>query len=230
MRIKLFQHVTFEGAGTISEWASRRNHELSTIDIRHELQFPDFDSFDMLIVMGGPMSVNSRLLIWLQDEILFIKEALSRHKFVLGICLGAQMIAKALGAEVKKMNHPEIGWYDVELTEAGKRCDYFIGLPDKFMAFHWHGEEFELPTGYDSILQNEANQNQAFCGTNFLALQCHFEQSTDSISNMLEKTGTFLPVSNYVQEANDIIEKFDYVREIKETMFLILDNIEERIW
>lgn len=225
MRIKIFQHVHYESAGNILEWAKLHHYDYEIIDIRHEQIFPDFDTYEMLIVLGGPMSVNSDKLSWLSEEIDYIKEAINRGKFVLGICLGAQMISKSLGAQVRPTQNPEIGWFNVNLNYNAIKCPYLKNLTSSFTAFHWHGEVFDIPFGYQNVMSSEGNTNQAFYGKNFLALQCHFEVTMDSITVMLDNTGKFLPVSKYVQEADEIINNLEKTNEIKKTLFIILDNI-----
>jgi GMP synthase-like glutamine amidotransferase len=230
MKIHILQHVPFEGPGNIEKWAKKWDHDVYIHNIRHEEYFPKIEEVDLLIIMGGPMSVNdSAKFNWLKNEINYVNEYLSKGKFALGICLGAQILAKSLGAEVKRAKKTEIGWFEIRKTHEGRLCKYFAGLPEKMITFHWHGESFELPMDCKNLIDSEANTNQAFCGDNFLGLQFHFEQTELTIKNMIDKTGKFLPVSDFVMEADEILSKKEHLEANKKYLFRVLDNIQASI-
>jgi GMP synthase-like glutamine amidotransferase len=143
----------------------------------------------MLTVMGGPMSANDEARLgWLGPEIALVREAIAADKMVLGICLGAQIIAKALGARVYPGNAKEIGWFPVQRT-AGSH-PLFDGLPDSFTPIHWHGETFDLPHEAKLLAKSEITQNQAFAvGQRVLGLQFHMEATEQSVRALLKGAG-----------------------------------------
>ena len=114
MHIHILQHVNFETPGLISNWIEKKGHSFSITNFRQGDSLPGFDSFDMLIILGGPMSVHDEdKYTWLKQEKNFIRESINLNKKVLGICLGAQLIADVLGAKVHNMASPEIGWFKI---------------------------------------------------------------------------------------------------------------------
>ena len=118
MKIVWIQHESFEGPEYIREWAKNRGHEISGVMAFDNQPLPALDTFDLLVVMGGPMSVHDDAIFpWIQTEKRFLKEAITAGKSILGICLGAQLLADALGAGVRKNLYREIGWFDVRLCD-----------------------------------------------------------------------------------------------------------------
>jgi GMP synthase-like glutamine amidotransferase len=146
---------------------------------------PELSEFGMLAVMGGPMSVNEEAQFpWLDPELARVRDAIGAGKAVLGVCLGAQMIAKALGAKVYPAKQREIGWFPVERTA---QHALFDSIPASFMAFHWHGETFDLPSGAVRLARTEAVPNQAFAaGPRVLGLQFHMEATPASVKDLLD--------------------------------------------
>jgi GMP synthase-like glutamine amidotransferase len=124
---------------------------------------------------------------FLRKEDLFIKEAIQRGKFILGICLGAQLIAKALGAKVSKAPVKEIGWYDVSLTRVGSRDPLFSNLPKRFPVFQWHEDTFEIPKAGKLVATSSLVPHQAFrYGDNAYGLQFHLEVTEEMIREWME--------------------------------------------
>src|SRR5262249_25507763 len=116
-----------------------------------------------LIVMGGPMGVYEQdRYPYLTDEIRLIEDALGVGKPILGICLGSELLAAALGAEVRRATSKEIGWHRVSLTDSALEDKLLSGIDSSFMAYHWHGDEFELPVGAVALIRSDATANQAF--------------------------------------------------------------------
>ncbi len=123
---------------------------------------------------------------WLAAEKAFIAAAIGAGKPVLGICLGAQLIAAVLGGTVSKGPQPEIGWYPVELTPAGRELPLFAGFPDRFTALHWHGDTFSIPPGATHVASSAACANQAFAydGGRVVGLQFHLEETRESLAQL----------------------------------------------
>lgn len=175
MKVVFLTHLAEETPGAFLEWCQSKSYSYSIVRLFLEEKLPQLEDFDVLIVMGGPMSVHDDLE-WLSDERKLISSAIKANKMVVGVCLGAQQIAVCLGAEVTSMDKFEIGWGPVEIN--GKSYD----------VFHWHGEEFSLPEGAVRIASNENCLNQGFrLGQNVLALQFHVEVTSEIISGLIEK-------------------------------------------
>ena len=212
MNIHYFQHVPFEGLACMEDWVRRPSNKVTATRFYEDERMPFVELFDVLIVLGGPMSIHDeKQYPWLIQEKLLIQKAIERGKIVIGICLGAQLIAEALGAKVYKNIYREIGWMPVTKTAAAKKNQLFSDLPDSMHVFHWHGETFDLPNGATHLLSSEACANQAFSyGDNVFALQFHMEMNHDAIKT----------ISEFCQD--DLIEG-PYI--LKEETFYNDDNI-----
>ncbi len=177
MRIHWFQHVPFEDLGCIAPWLAAHGHEVSVTRSCSGETPPAPTVFDALIVMGGPMNVDEiDVHPWLQTEKSVIAAAIEQGKPVLGICLGAQLMAAALGAAVTRNAETEIGWFDVSLTPHGQAHPLFADFPECFNAFHWHGDTFAIPDGAQHLMHSEACAHQAFSlGARVIGLQFHLE-------------------------------------------------------
>ena len=176
MRVFAFRHVPFEDLGLIRASLEERGISIEYADLfRPGATAPDITQAAGLIFMGGPMSANDDLP-WLRQELQLISQAVDRRQPVLGVCLGAQLIAKALGSRVYRNAVKEIGWFDIHLTEAGVRDALFAGIDPVETVFHWHGETFDLPPGAQWLAYSEACRNQAFrAGASVYGLQFHLE-------------------------------------------------------
>ena len=206
LRAHYFQHVPFEGLGSIENWLTGNGYSISStefFDPGHRL--PETGEVDLLIAMGGPMSVNDEgKHPWLVEEKRFIADSIAAGKPVLGICLGAQLIASAMGAKVYPNREQEIGWFDVS-GEPGGDPDRFH-FPDDFMAFHWHGETFDLPPGAHLLAGNHVCRNQGFqLGSNVIGLQFHLETTEASVQALVKHCGDELTGSDFVQTPGQIL-------------------------
>jgi len=226
MTVHYLQHVPFEGLGYIATWLAENNHSVSaTRFYEADYQLPAIDDVDALIIMGGPMGVyDEQQYAWLAEEKNFIKSALNAGKKVLGICLGAQLIAASLGATVKAAPQKEIGWFKVQPTEESKKLTWFYELfNDNPVVFHWHGDRFDIPQGATDLLTSAANSNQAYYyNGQALGLQFHLEVTEDTLSQMLEHAGDDLTDSPYVQTAKEIAAGKPLVHSCNELMAEIL--------
>ena len=160
---------------------------------------------------------------WLEHEKSFVVHAIAEGKKVLGICLGAQLIAYLLGAEIKKSPHTEIGWFPVSKTT---NHPMFHKISDEFMAFHWHGEMFEIPQGAERIFGSEGCPNQGFIYYDrVLAFQFHFETTPESIESMLNSEDIDRYKGKYIQTSKEVQAKSDYTKKINEYLEDILDKL-----
>lgn len=137
MKIHCIQHVPFEGPANVESWAKSKGHTFTKTVLYYDEDFPKIEEFDLLVVLGGPMSIHEEKdYPFLVREKKFIKEAIDAKKSVMGICLGAQLIASVLGAKVTGNEHKEIGWYPVRMSAAAKKSKLFESFPSSFTAFH----------------------------------------------------------------------------------------------
>jgi len=226
MRLHFLQHVWFEDLAYIKTWAERRNIIISRTAFFNNEALPAVDSFDRLVIMGGPMGVyEEKAYPWLVDEKKFIDQAIHDGKKVLGICLGAQLIAATAGADVYKHAHPEIGWFDVFQTEQGKASQIFSVLPEAFKAFHWHSDMFDLPSGAKRLAESGACKNQAFeLNGNVVGLQFHLESTVESINKLIEHCGSGLEEKDFVQNCDTIGIKCSRVRFMNQLMGILLER------
>jgi GMP synthase (glutamine-hydrolysing) len=197
-RVHCIEHVAFETPGRIADWVVERGHSFASTRVYDGEPFPSLDSFDALVVMGGPMGVHDdERFAWLADEKRLIDEALRADKRVLGVCLGAQLIANVLGARVYRNRFQEIGWFPVQIAEAGRAP---WGLPREILAFHWHGDAFDLPRDAVHLAKSAACEHQMFAiGTNVLGIQFHLEVTRAGVEDMLRHGAADLGEGPYVQ-------------------------------
>jgi len=209
MRYHALQHVSFETPGLLAEEIKRRGHPLRTTALYDRELLPDLAEFDVLIVMGGPMSIHDEAeFAWLVAEKELIRAAITEGKKVLGICLGAQLIAAVCGAPVYQNPVKEIGFWPVRWTDP-TFVETSGGSGDEQVFFHWHGETFDLPDGATLLASTEACVNQAFSlGDRVLGIQFHPEVTGDIIRGMLKHEGWELAEAGsapYVQSADKIL-------------------------
>jgi GMP synthase (glutamine-hydrolysing) len=191
VNVLIVQNVTSECPGTIEDHLRTGNIPCTIIDLEQGQSLPDIRSFSHIVIMGGPMAVYEMdRTPYLKDEALFIKKAVHAHKHVLGVCLGAQMLAHVLGARVYPGGAKEIGWYDVTLTEEGIRDGCMAGLAvdggRTAQVFQWHGDTFDLPQGAECLASSALYPNQAFrYGDRVYALQFHIEVTPGIVDGWL---------------------------------------------
>ncbi|GAB6909524.1 type 1 glutamine amidotransferase [Desulfosarcina cetonica] len=205
MRAHYFQHVPFEGLGSIAPWLENAGHSITRTQFFKSWVLPDPATIDFLIVMGGPMSVNDENTYpWLAEEKRFIHEIMMSGKPVLGICLGAQLIASAMGSKVYPNPSKEIGWFPIHGTAtAGKKT---LKFPETITVFHWHGETYDLPTGANRIASSAVCENQAFqVGRNVIGLQFHLETTPASAHEIVRNCQDELQPAEYIQSATTIL-------------------------
>lgn len=202
-RVVVFRHVPAEGLGIIAECLDAAGLSWGYADLPGGTPAPPLDSASALIFMGGPMSANDGLP-YIRREIQLIETGMGQNKPVLGICLGAQLIAKALGARVYRNPVKEIGWYPVSWTDEAHRDPLFSGLTQPEAVFHWHGETFDLPPGAVWLAASEACRNQAFrFGTNVYGLQFHLEVTPQMIAEwcVADSSGELPAIDPHYNEA-----------------------------
>lgn len=199
MKVHIFQHVPFEGIGSMETWFAQRGAKVQYTRFYQSPELPDPGDPDLLIVMGGPMSVNEEQKYpWLIAEKQFVRDAIQRELPIIGVCLGAQIIASALGARVYLNAEKEIGWFPIEATDAPGQVFRF---PGQITVFHWHGETFDLPPGTVHLARSVACDNQAFqIGKNVVGLQFHLETTPDTADLLLQHGREELIDGRYIQK------------------------------
>ena len=204
MRAHYLQHVPFEGLGSIEPWLKNAGYEISSTRFFNSGVLPEIENIDLLVVMGGPMSVNDEPEYpWLVKEKEFIRSAIEAGKPVLGICLGAQLIANSMGSEVFPNTVKEIGWFPVEAVES--KSTSVFQFPEETEVFHWHGDTFSLPRGAVQIAKSTGCENQAFqIGSKVIGLQFHLETTSVSAQAIVENCRDELVEGEYIQSEAEI--------------------------
>jgi len=185
VRVHVLQHLPNEGLGSIAAWLDELGAEITFTQFYLSAELPDPAELDLVIALGGSMSVNDEAsLPWLVAEKQFLRDAMQQGVAVLGICLGAQLIANALGARVYPNAVKEIGWFPVTGIDAGNHHFRFSALIN---VFHWHGETFDLPPGSVQLARSMACENQAFqIGKKIIGLQFHLETDPQSAKAFID--------------------------------------------
>jgi GMP synthase-like glutamine amidotransferase len=203
MEILCLQHVPFEGPAYLETWLARKGIPLRKLLVPEE-PLPDSSHFQAVIVMGGPMNIYQyRDHPWLPEEKAFLHRCLTLGIPMLGICLGAQLIADVLGARVVQNTHREIGWMPIQLTPEIRQ--EFPTLPDELNVLHWHGDRFALPPGAIRVAQSAACEEQGYyIPDKCLGLQFHMETTSESLNALLTHCADELTLAPYVQDAATI--------------------------
>ncbi len=191
--VLMLKHIAIEGGGTIEEYLLSKGDKIDRRELQDGAPVPSKLDYDVILILGGPMNVYEEdKYPFLKDEDKLIKEAIKKEIPTLGICLGAQLIAKAAGARVtknivKQIHQKEIGWYKVNLTDEGKNDPMFKGLGESFDVFQWHGDTFGISENGNLLATAELCTNQALrVGKNMYGLQFHLEVTEDMIYKWID--------------------------------------------
>jgi GMP synthase (glutamine-hydrolysing) len=213
MKIIILKHAFYESPDYILKIIKKKKIDYNIINLYKNEKLPDIRSFDYLIIMGGPMGVyEEEKYPWLKKEKKFIKNAIVKNKKILGICLGAQLLAECLGGKVFKNKYKEIGWFPVVLTQAAKHSYVFKNIPTKFVTFHWHNDTFTLPRWCKHIAYSKACKNQAFIyKNNIIGLQFHPEITKDGLRSFLLNCKQKIIKDKYVQNKEKLSGNKKYI-------------------
>lgn len=224
-RLHCFLHESFEDIGVIRDWAAGRSVPLSFTRFYQQESLPSLDSFDGLIVMGGPMGVYDEITYpWLKSEKHFLKEVIATDKFVLGICLGAQLLADAIGAKVYRNAEKEIGWWPIHVHDAAR--SYFPASPAELFVFQWHGDTFDIPAGAIPLAESSACNNQGFVfADRVYALQFHLEVTSTEVQRLIQACRHELVKAPYIQSETHLLEfTIRYSQITRQVLFDFLDQ------
>lgn len=225
MKILCLKNIVFEGPGTFALWAQARGHELEIAAVYQNKPLPSPETFDALLVMGGPMNIyEDTIYPWLAKEKGYIRGAIAAGKHVIGVCLGAQLIAHVLGATVSQGVHQEIGWFPIHRNDD---CPASLPLPDDLHVLHWHGDAFNVPKGAHAIAFSEACANQGFIYRDrVLALQCHLEMTPQSLALLIAACSNELIDAPYIQSADTMLAEPEATYErMHLVLFELLDAL-----
>ena len=229
-RLHYLQHVPFENIGSIRPWAEASGMQIHGSRLFNRERLPSVEDFDWLIIMGGPMSAGDELNYpWLRDEKILIHKAIEQDKVVIGICLGAQLIADVLDARVRPNDHREIGWFPIRKTPAAEQSRIATVIPDGLHVLHWHGDTFDLPEGTVHLWRSEACENQGFLADGrILGLQFHLEMTPDNLKQLIYNCRNEIDGSEYVQEPEIMLSERQRFISANSVMDKLLDCLLER--
>lgn len=229
MRVQVFQHVPYEGLGTIVSWLKEHHFDISVTRFFEDASPPRSIDYDWLIILGGPMNIDeSGKYSWMPEEMAAIERSIQAGKIVFGICLGAQLIASVLGAKIYKNPEIEIGWYPVVLSEKAQNHRLFGRFPPEFTVFHWHGDTFDIPKTAIKLAGSAACENQGFLyDESILGLQFHMETTEISTRNLISNSLNDLVPAKYIQRPEFMLSQSHLFHENNRLMDKLLDHLLE---
>lgn len=225
--IAIIQHVPHESPGWIINWLEGNDKSFRLVDIYRGDPLPPAREIEGLVIMGGSMNVYEEALYpWLAEEKRYIRNFIHEGKKVLGICLGAQLVAASLGARVKRNAALEIGWFPIEIHEDELPAKMQGVFPLHLLTFHWHGDTFEVPEGGAPFASSEACPNQGFAfGEHVLAIQFHPEMTESGIEDLIAHDAEdLLSESVFVQTAEEMRKGITNIEHNKEVLFKLLNS------
>jgi len=211
--ILFIKHVPIEGPGMLGCFFEEKDYEIEILELSKGDNLPEeMGDIEAVVTLGGPMNVyEEKKYSFLKAEDIFIKRILCKNIPFLGVCLGAQLLAKAAGASVKKASRKEIGFYEVDKTREGRNSVLFEGLPDKFQVFQWHEDKFNIPADGVPLAVSDIMEYQAVrVGNNAYGLQFHLEVDKKAIEEWLQQYLDECP-GNY-QKSEKILKQYNMVR------------------
>lgn len=225
--ILVIKNVSIEGPGTIGEFFKNTKWQVETIELRKSDGLPvDLEHIEAVIILGGPMNVYEEVEFpFLKDEDLFLKQAIEEEVPILGVCLGAQLLAKACGSKVRRSEKEEIGWDRVSLTKNGKRDPLFRGMGEELDVFQWHQDTFEIPEKAALLATSNNCKNQAFrFGKNAYGLQFHIEVTDKEIEDWSDEYEDNSELSSQLKAQKMLIDYYRMKERFNEQAYMIYLN------
>jgi len=226
VRLHYIQHEAIVCPGTTLEWARERGYSVGATRIHEHQPFPALAEFDLLVIPGGTMSVyEEKRFPWLKSEKDFVARSIESGKAVVGLCFGAQLLADVLGGQVAPNSHKEIGWHEVRRSESAAQTSILSSLPERFIAFQWHGDVFTLPPGAIHAAASDATPNQAFqYKDRVVAVQFHPESSRSTIQTLLDQAGHQVAPGPFVQDPATFLPQEQQLADMRRLFFDLLDQ------
>lgn len=229
MRIYALQHDPIVGIGVIENWLNENNYEIHMVRVDLNEPFPDLNSLDLLIILGGRMGAyEEELYPWISKEKEYIRMAARANKFILGICLGSQLIASALGGTAFKNKEPELGWHSVQIENDASSHPLLKNAPTNINFFEYHYDTFTLPDHACLIAKNSCSKQGFTIGDRILALQFHPEFNEGIVTFLKEKIYPKEVEGTFVQSITKVLKESNFEGSRK-WMFQIMDNFKEQI-
>ncbi|WP_292375307.1 type 1 glutamine amidotransferase [Methanosarcina sp. UBA411] len=235
MRIHCLEHLKNDTLGNIGTWIAEKGYKLTKTLPYEDASFPAPEEFDLLIIMGGTMSVYQEdEYPWLKPEKEFVRKTIEAGKLILGSCFGAQIIAEVLGGKVTENQYKEIGWHTVRSMEGKSQCKIRgLKFPScmfpEFTGFMWHGDTFEIPTGTVKLFESEACPNQGFIyDGKALGLQFHPEADRQWVRNLIKDLGHELVPGKYIQSEKEILGQESFFEDSRNLTFSLMGWFEEK--
>jgi GMP synthase-like glutamine amidotransferase len=226
VRVTWLQPVEHENLGGMDAWFNERGHKTTQVCLYRGEALPLEGSFDLLIVLGGGMfPTDEHHYPWLRQGLELMRSAALSGRYVLGICLGAQLLARAFGGEITQNDEAEIGWHPVQLTTHGSRHPVMRGVPPEFVAFHWHQDVASVPPGAALLAESAACRNQAFSiGCRALGVQFHPE-ITERKATGFAQAAKRMTRGPYIQSAEIISSGVDHFAHQSSILDRLLENL-----
>jgi GMP synthase-like glutamine amidotransferase len=231
MRVHYLQHADYENLAGIEGWLKERGHKITRTKMHALGKLPRVSVFDWLIIMGGPMNIyEDKKYPWLKNEKTFIRKAIKAGKTVLGVCLGAQLLADSLGGKVTQNKYKEIGFFPVKLNKAGRKAVLFNSVKSSFPAIHLHGDTFSIPPGCKNLASTLGCKNQAFeYKGRVFGVQFHFEYSQEHMAAFFAHPENIPLPGKFVQSPGEIFKNRGGYMDIRQVMDTILFNVEKSV-
>ncbi len=228
MRVHYLFHVPFEATpGAVGTWVQARGHSTSATHLYAAEPLPTPADVDLLVVFGGPMNVDQTAdYPWLAVERAFIRQCIAADCAVLGLCLGAQLVAAALGASVRQHAHAEIGWFPIEWTAEAQAINWLAALPSPLTVLHWHGDSIELTPAMRLLARSDGCSVQAFSvGQRVLGLQFHLEITPAELARMVTYEGAEIGTGPWEQSAQVLLAEQRFYASSAQALHAILDGL-----
>jgi GMP synthase-like glutamine amidotransferase len=223
MRIHYLENLATAGIGNIATWVAERGYQLTGTQLHQKIEWPDPDDYDLLVVLGG---VPQECEAWLSDEIGYLKQVIEAGKHVLGICLGSQLIAEALGGKLIPHTHAESGWWPVTLKEEGKEHPLLAGVEGSTPLFFFHRNTFTMPQGCHWLATTQGCAHQIFAyKEQVLGIQSHPEMLPETMKFLADNRRDHLPEGDFHTIKASDSSHADYVRGARAFSYQILDNM-----
>lgn len=222
--IAIICHASCEPPGYLCVYFDKRNIPYRKINIHEQpLLECDLDSFSALIFMGGPYSVNDHH-DWIKHELNLIRHAIQKDIPMMGVCFGAQMISKALGAEVKPAAKMEAGWHRITADTSNLKTTHGLDLEESFEVFEWHEDTFSIPQGATPIFKGKSTKNQGYIYGKILAMQFHLEVTEQMVAEWLDRYKECLPkrlgsIQSYQEIKEHLDERMEHLHTLADQIY-----------